>query len=76
MYAYLDRVHLFQPVACETCGAVGPESMCFLRDLMQETHTFRKRRSQFIILPTPVPFSGHLSGIHVGSSPPLTLTIE
>ena len=32
-YAHLDRAYQFQPIAVETCGAVGPDSMCFLRDL-------------------------------------------
>ena len=29
-YAHLDHAYLFQPVAFETCGTVGPESMLFL----------------------------------------------
>ena len=32
-YAHLDRAYQFQPIALETCGVVGPDSMCFLRDL-------------------------------------------
>ena len=32
-YAHLDHAYLFQPVAFETCGTVGPESMSFLRNL-------------------------------------------
>ena len=32
-YAHLDRAYFFQPFAVETCGAVGPESLSFLRDL-------------------------------------------
>jgi hypothetical protein len=26
-YAYLDHAYLFQPVAFEICGAVGPDSI-------------------------------------------------
>ena len=32
-YAHLDQAYQFQPIAVETCGTVGPESMCFLREL-------------------------------------------
>ena len=32
-YAHLDRAYQFQSIAVETCGVVGPDSMCFLRDL-------------------------------------------
>ena len=33
-YAHLDYAYpLLQPVALETCGTVGPESMSFLRNL-------------------------------------------
>ena len=30
---HLDRGYLFQPVALETTGAVGPDSMPFLKEL-------------------------------------------
>ena len=32
-YAHLDRAYQFQPIAMATCGAVGPDSTCFLRNL-------------------------------------------
>ena len=32
-HAHLDWVYQFQPIAMETCGSVGLESMCFLREL-------------------------------------------
>ena len=32
-YSHLDRSYLFQPIAVETCGSMGPDSLCFLRDL-------------------------------------------
>ena len=32
-YAHLDQCYHFQPIAFETCGAFGPETSCFLRDL-------------------------------------------
>ena len=32
-YAHLDRAYQFQPIAVETCGAVGSDSMYFLCDL-------------------------------------------
>ena len=31
--AHLDQAYQFQPITVETCGAVGPDSMCFLCDL-------------------------------------------
>ena len=34
-YEHLDRSYSFQPIAVETCGSLGPESLCFLRDLGQ-----------------------------------------
>ena len=32
-YAHLDRAYIFQPIAMETSGAVGPDSLSFLREL-------------------------------------------
>ena len=32
-YAHLDQCYHFQPITFETCGAFGPETSCFLRDL-------------------------------------------
>ena len=32
-YAHLDSIYIFQPVAIETCGSIGPVSKPFLRDL-------------------------------------------
>ena len=32
-YAHLDRSYVFHPTAVETCRSVGPDSMCFLRNL-------------------------------------------
>ena len=32
-YAHLDQAYQFQPIAVETCGVVGPDSMCFLLNL-------------------------------------------
>ena len=32
-YAHLDRAYCFMPITFETSGSIGPESMCFLRDL-------------------------------------------
>ena len=32
-YAHLDRAYMFQPVAFETCGTMGPESLPFLQEL-------------------------------------------
>ena len=32
-YAHLDCTHSFTPVAIETSGVIGPESMAFLKDL-------------------------------------------
>ena len=32
-YAHLDRAYCFMPIAFETSGFIGHESMCFLRDL-------------------------------------------
>ena len=32
-YAHLDSIYVFQPVAIETCGSIGPVSKPFLRDL-------------------------------------------
>ena len=34
-YAHLDSMYLFQPVALETCGTIGPKSRDFLRELGQ-----------------------------------------
>ena len=34
-YEHLDRSYSFQPIAVETCGSMGPESLCFLHDLGQ-----------------------------------------
>ena len=36
-FAHLDHAYTFQPIAFETSGTIGSDSMCFLRDLMQET---------------------------------------
>ena len=32
-YAHLDQAYQFQPIAVETCHAVGPDCICFLCDL-------------------------------------------
>ena len=32
-YAHLDRSYVFQPIAVETCGTIGPGSLSFLRNL-------------------------------------------
>ena len=32
-YAHLDHAYRFQPVAFETCGTIGPESLPFLKEL-------------------------------------------
>ena len=32
-YTHLDRAYQFQTTTVETCGAVGPDSRCFLCDL-------------------------------------------
>ena len=32
-YSHLDQGYFFQPVALETTGAVGPDSMSFLKEL-------------------------------------------
>ena len=32
-YAHLDRSYVFQPIAVETCGTIGPDSLSFLRNL-------------------------------------------
>ena len=32
-YSHLGRCYLFQPVAFETLGTIGPESMPFLKEL-------------------------------------------
>ena len=32
-YSHLDQGYFFQPVALETTGAVGPDSMFFLKEL-------------------------------------------
>ena len=32
-YAHFDSMYLFQPVAIETCGATGPETGNFLKEL-------------------------------------------
>ena len=34
-YAHLDSMYLFQPVALETCGTIGPKSRDFLREPSQ-----------------------------------------
>ena len=33
VYAHLDPSHSFTPVAVETSGVVGPQSLAFLKDL-------------------------------------------
>ena len=32
-YAHLDRAYFIQPLAVETCGSIGTDSLFFLRDL-------------------------------------------
>ena len=32
-YAQFDRSYVFQPIAVETCWSIGPDSLCFLRNL-------------------------------------------
>ena len=32
-YAYLNHAYIFQPIAFETSGTIGSDSVCFLRDL-------------------------------------------
>ena len=36
-YTRLDRSYVFQPIALETCGSIGPYSLCFLPRLKSAT---------------------------------------
>ena len=49
-YARLDHAYLFQPVAFETCGTVGPESMSFLRNLGKRLRSVTGEPSSFAYL--------------------------
>ena len=49
-YAHLDYAYLLQPVALETCGTVGPESMSFLRNLGKRLRSVTGEPSSFAYL--------------------------
>ena len=49
-YAHLDHAYLFQPVAFETCGTVGPESMLSLRHLGKHLRFVTGEPSSFAYL--------------------------
>ena len=50
-YAHLYRAYQFQPIAVETCGAVGPDSiMCFLRDLGRRLKSATREPNSFTYL--------------------------
>ena len=49
-YAHLDRAYQFQPIAVETCGAVSPDSMCFLHNLGRRLKSATGEPNSFIYL--------------------------
>ena len=49
-YAHVDHAYLFQPVAFETCGTVGPESMLFLQHLGKRLRSTTGEPSSFAYL--------------------------
>ena len=49
-YAHLDHAYLFQPVAFETCGTVGSESMLFPRHLGKHLRSVTGEPSYFAYL--------------------------
>ena len=50
-YAHLDQVYLFNPVAIETSGALGPHTAAFLKDLGRRIHqeTGEARSSSYLL---------------------------
>ena len=70
-YAHLDHAYLFQPVAFETCGTVGPESMLFLRHLGKCLRSVTGEPC-LICLAVPASLCCHSSGqhdLHFGITP-------
>ena len=73
-YAHLDHAYLFQPVAFETCGTVGPESILFLRHLRKRLRSVTAWGAQLLRLSASVSVRCHSSGqhdLHVGITPHL-----
>ena len=50
MSMHLDRSYSFQPIAVETCGSMGPESLCFLHDLGQRLKSATGENQSFSYL--------------------------
>ena len=50
-YAHLDQVYLFNPVAIDTSGALGPHTAAFLKDLGRRIHqeTGEARSSSYLL---------------------------
>ena len=49
-YAHLDHAYRFQPVAFETCGTIGPESLPFLRELGRRLRSATGEPNSYIYL--------------------------
>ena len=48
-YSHLDWGYLFQPVALETTGAAGPDSMPFLKELGLRTRRVTGKARSFVV---------------------------
>ena len=49
-YAHLDYAYIFQPIAFETSGTIGYDSMCFLRDLGRRLRSHTGEVNSFVYL--------------------------
>ena len=49
-YPHLDRRYLFQPVALETTGVVGPDSMPFMKELGVQIRRVTGEARSFVFL--------------------------
>ena len=49
-YAHLDHAYIFQPIAFETSGTIGYDSMCFLRDLGRRLRSHTGEVNSFVYL--------------------------
>ena len=49
-YAFLDRSYVLQPISVETCGSIGPDSVCFLRNLGRRLKSTAGEAQSFIYL--------------------------
>ena len=49
-YAHLDKAYLFQPIAVETCGSMGPDTLSFLRDLGRRLRSVTGEPQSFVHL--------------------------